>query len=461
MQLRSSLGVFRLSVLLALGLPASACSGDSTEDGKVTPCSNSKPMSGQPELEQCSEGFVHRPRTAQCQSQLPRPDKCDPTLGGGPAACSTDADCTDKPHGQCGIVGQIVECSCQYGCVTDADCDSGEVCSCGNPVGRCTKATCKTDADCSGGALCVQTRMTKCSWSSGFACQRPNDACLTDQDCAPGEQCALTDAGRKCLQNDCPVPGRPFLVDEQPRVAAAARRRDWSEDLAPRWIDVPEAKRADLAEHWTKVGQMEHASVAAFARFALQLLGLGAPAYLVEEVQQAMVDETRHAKVCFGLASAYLRRPVGPGSLQVDDALGDQDVAEVVRMTFREGCVGETSAAHEARQSGLAAMDPVVKDLLAGIAADEERHALTAWKFVKWALGAFGAPVRNVLRQEIARLEAQPAAVSQAKDDLAPHGVLAESTRLSLHAEAIRTVVLPCARALLEAPRQSVPVAAA
>jgi hypothetical protein len=49
---------------------------------------------------------------------------------------------------------------------------------------------------------------------------------------------------------------------------------------------------------------MEHASVAAFARFTLDLLALGAPADLVQSAQQALGDEIAHAELCFGLAGA-------------------------------------------------------------------------------------------------------------------------------------------------------------
>lgn len=40
---------------------------------------------------------------------------------------------------------------------------------------------------------------------------------------------------------------------------------------------------------------IETGSIAAFARFTLQLLHLGAPCELIEASQRAMLDETRHA----------------------------------------------------------------------------------------------------------------------------------------------------------------------
>jgi hypothetical protein len=169
---------------------------------------------------------------------------------------------------------------------------------------------------------------------------------------------------------------------------------------------------------------------------------------LISEAQVAMADETRHARVCFGIASAYADHPIGPGPLRVDDALCVDGVDAIVRMTFREGCVGESAAAHEVRYCAEHVTDPLLKALLGEIAVDEERHALTAWKFVKWALDEFGAVAHRALEQEMAALRAESVAAA-GTDPLAAHGVLSEQTRLSLRAEAVRAVVLPCAQALL------------
>ena len=74
---------------------------------------------------------------------------------------------------------------------------------------------------------------------------------------------------------------------------------------------------------------MEHASIAAFARFSLELLAFGAPPDLVEQAQAAMADETRHAKLCFALAGAYAERPIGPGAL---DMTGVSVAADLVQL---------------------------------------------------------------------------------------------------------------------------------
>jgi hypothetical protein len=130
---------------------------------------------------------------------------------------------------------------------------------------------------------------------------------------------------------------------------------------------------------------MEHASIAAFARFTLQLLALGAPPELVADATRAMADETRHARLCFGLASRYAGHDVGPGPLDVGGALGAVTLLDVVELVVDEGCVGETAAALEAAWDAETAADPVERDVLSVIAEDEARHAALAVQFVAWA----------------------------------------------------------------------------
>jgi hypothetical protein len=164
------------------------------------------------------------------------------------------------------------------------------------------------------------------------------------------------------------------------------------------------------AEHWARLGQMEHASIAAFARFSLQLLSLGAPAELVEECTRALADETVHARLCFQLASAYAGAAVGPGPLDVTGSLASAGLLDVVELVIQEGCLGETVAALEASESAAAAVDPVLAQVYARIATDEQRHAALAFRFLRWALGKDPAGVRQCIQRALAELPATVAA---------------------------------------------------
>src|SRR6188768_815298 len=126
--------------------------------------------------------------------------------------------------------------------------------------------------------------------------------------------------------NDCSRGGRPFLVHGQPRVASLA------------------CAVTNDAE-WLADAQVEHASVAAFARLSLQLLALGAPVELVRDAQLASLDELRHADFFFDLASHAAGSPLRPGPLDVAGALDDLSLAALIESNLREGCIGETRAA--------------------------------------------------------------------------------------------------------------------
>jgi len=172
---------------------------------------------------------------------------------------------------------------------------------------------------------------------------------------------------------------------------------------------------------------MEHASIAACARFSLQLLALGAPPELVEACTRALADETEHARLCFQLASSYAGRTLGPGPLKIDGSLRCFSLAEIVDLVLAEGCFGETSAALEALEAADTQSDPVVRGVYAQIASDEQRHAELAFRFLRWALGHDAPTVRKRIAASIA---APP----------------------SEH-HAVRAVILPCLSALLGRPQ--------
>ncbi|HEU4534354.1 MAG TPA: ferritin-like domain-containing protein, partial [Polyangiaceae bacterium] len=263
---------------------------------------------------------------------------------------------------------------------------------------------------------------------------------------------------RACMGPDCVV-GRPFRVENEDRLAPLAARGDWA--LRPEALDasaLPEALRAELGAYWARLGQMEHASVAAFARFALQLLALGAPPVLVADAQAAMGDELEHARLCFGLAQALSGRAVGPGPLALEGALEGASLGEVVRLAVIEGCVGETLAALEAAESYEFATDASVREVLGRVRADEGRHAELAWRFVAWALEVGGAAAREAAAGAFAQAfdetsgpEGSTSEPGEAEAQALAFGRLPERLRRELRRQALREVVGPCAERLLAA----------
>ncbi len=204
---------------------------------------------------------------------------------------------------------------------------------------------------------------------------------------------------------------------------------------------------------------MEHASIAAFARFALELMSLGAPSRLLAATQAAMADETVHARDAFALASAYAGRNLGPGLLDVHHALTLRSPLEVVRTAILEGCIGETVAAVEAAEALAHATDPAVRAALARVSPDETKHAELGWQFVRWVLesgpeqlrAVAAAELLAVVRTERTWSESQTAAYRAGPSEpaLLAHGVLDEGTRLELRRRVLAEIIEPCALALV------------
>lgn len=373
--------------------------GDGVASAKVErfPCRDPRPVlrNGAPTgFVECAGGWTHRTAPAACPPPAP---SAEAACSGG---CSKDADCAEKPHGRCRVLqvlGGATMCTCAYACETDADCGAAEVCACGDDGGRCVPSDCRAPNAC-GTGLCASAVTKPTCGTALYQCQRPEDACMTDADCPAGEVC-VTGAGgpRQCRPREaCAIPGRPFLVEGEARIAPVVASTAWLDpSLVLPGRPPDEASRAGLAAYFARAAQFEHASIAAFARFTLELMAFGAPPDLVDAAREAMADETRHARLCFTLASHYAGRPLGPGSLDLTGRLAATSLEEAVEATVLEGCLGETLAAIEAAVAASTVEDPALAAVLARIADDERRHAELAWRFVAWAVRAGSPAVRT------------------------------------------------------------------
>jgi hypothetical protein len=258
---------------------------------------------------------------------------------------------------------------------------------------------------------------------------------------------------------ECACVGRPLVVDGAPRTAKALRGdgRGWQRSAAFEVTDVsdvPPATRQALAAAFAEDALGEHASVASFGRFALELLALGAPAELVAGAHRAALDEVRHAQIAFGLASAFLGSPLGPGALACDALALRTDLASFAQALAVEGCVGETLAALVAAARAEAATDGRVAGALASIAEDEARHAELAWRTMAWVLRVGGDEVRRIafaaLADGAAGVLAAPRPATRFVD-LRSFGVLAAGEVGERLAAGVAAVVEPCARSLRDA----------
>jgi hypothetical protein len=269
------------------------------------------------------------------------------------------------------------------------------------------------------------------------------NAAVTGPDFESGKCCYGFCTGSCC--------GRPLLAGGKPLLPTLEERDDWLDPklVASITADAGE-ERPRLAAAWLEDGRLEHASIASFARFALDLLAFGAPAELVEGAQRALGDEIRHARVCFSVAAAYAGKHVGPGVIPLQDVRPSPSLADAAALAVTEGCIGETVAALALEQQARTALSPALRDILRGLAADEANHAELAWKFVRWSLSRGDAEVEAAVRAAF-RGAALPGSAPDGGVDgerWREHGRLARGDLESLGTAALREVIAPCARAL-------------
>jgi len=233
-------------------------------------------------------------------------------------------------------------------------------------------------------------------------------------------QCMLAMPGRPFVGSD----GRGLLAPQCSGARCDGRASSWSGGMA---AQAPYAGNTtsddDLGAEWTRNALGEHASVASFAAFSIALMSNGAPSDLVEDALDAALDEVRHAKVSFEIASKLVGEEMGPGPLPPSSVEFRRDMAALAVAVASEGCVDETLSAlaaaaeceliSDALEHGSAGggkyrgvADEVllwIREELRAIAVDEGRHSALAWRTLGWVCevdaGACEAAKQRVLNE--------------------------------------------------------------
>ncbi len=271
--------------------------------------------------------------------------------------------------------------------------------------------------------------------------------------------CVGGEVGACCynVTAECICVGRPFLVDRRPRAAAARRADDrgWRGDDGPDARDLPRETRDALAAAFTRDALGEHASIASFARFALELMAVGAPADLVGDAQRAGARRGEARADRLRPRERVRRCPRRPRRVPLRGGRAADGPGLVRARRGRRGLrPRDRRRPRRRRPRARSATDARVAALTASIAEDEARHAELAWRTMAWVLRAGREAVADVAFAALAgaaRDARAPGRAPGSRHDLRAFGVLdAEATRAIVEA-GIAGVVEPCARALREA----------
>ncbi len=259
--------------------------------------------------------------------------------------------------------------------------------------------------------------------------------------------CTDTDTGHLSYRNNGCM-GRPFRLDGAMARPGVRRRPARVLTLA---AGMEPEKRAVLEAFWTEIAIAEHASVAEFHRAALDLLRFGAPEHLIAATQRAAIDEARHARRAFELASAYAGEQLSAGPLPLPTQVTlASSLAELARTTLRDGCGAETCSVWLYARLAKQVDDPTVRAVMDGIVRDETRHAALAWEVVRWALSQGDPAVGEAIREELDGVPPRPISVAVADDpELRRHGWAPAEEQSDIVWESWRAVVQPVAWEML------------
>jgi len=242
--------------------------------------------------------------------------------------------------------------------------------------------------------------------------------------------------------------GRPYTSSESEdgiftSEAAECPTTTWNKDAdtvdVPSWLSAEQ--RAVVAEAWTTNGLGEHASVASFSRFTIELMALQAPASLLAKAQKAALEEANHAELSFEIASAFKGSPVGPGEFPAHSMSITNDLGTLIKNVFSEGVVGESVASIVAGYKARAASEGRVKAVLEQITEEEARHAQLAIDTLRWALS-----VDPSLRDQLLAAMPRTSEVTASPAFLGPmseFGVLSREAESWISNHALHHVVLP------------------
>jgi hypothetical protein len=206
-------------------------------------------------------------------------------------------------------------------------------------------------------------------------------------------------------------------------------------------------------EHWIEALKFEYASVASFARFAIDLMTVQAPLELVQRAQQCSIEEIDHVKISALVVNKILEAQgakdkfVTLGRFPKHQAHFDGDFVRLCKAVVFEGCINETVAAAHLLHASILCTNDSLKQILYHIAEQEWGHALFAFDCFHWMMSQLDLETRKLIQVEIENnlKEEVAKAKNMTKAQISIHqlGVLSDSKERFVRTQVIHKVLIP------------------
>ena len=242
--------------------------------------------------------------------------------------------------------------------------------------------------------------------------------------------------------------GRPLIFNGIAQTASVSFGKTWSKGPLAKSHQLTFEQRQILSNFWLRTAQMEHASVASFHQFALDLIRFGAPPDLLIRTNKAILDEISHAKAAFAITEGFLNQAISPGDFQMKIQPAT-NLAEFAKKVALEAAINETIAVILATVQRAKCTDYAINKFLTKIIREEAEHAELAWDTLRWLIQKGCSDVVDSLRH-LTTIDFTPDVSSFPILGIPSHGLPSQTIIFSVLKHAYQHVVIPNLKMILE-----------
>jgi len=245
-----------------------------------------------------------------------------------------------------------------------------------------------------------------------------------------------------------PTEGRPLIFDGVAQIASISVGTTWSKGPLPKSHQLTLEQCKILSDFWLRTARLEHASVASFHQFALDLMKFGASPELLMRTNKAVMDEISHAKAAFAITEVFLGQPLSPKEfhMRIEPA---KDLADFAKKVALEGAINETLAVVLASLQREKCTDSAIRNFLTDIILEEAEHAELAWDTLRWLVQKGGKDVIDAL-WNLTETDFIPDVSSFPVIGIPSHGLPSQKVTFSVLKNVYQHVVIPNLKIILE-----------